>query len=219
MFKDDAEGSLTKINSGDRYKNFMSYCAYDSCIYTRHRDGTLERINQTTLQAEVFFDATPSKCTNYGQAFDPTHPWRLYFSWHTNGDATFQGKAYKNAICWIDVRKLGQPDYEMHVVTRPTTRGHKDGSVEEALFNYPRQFGFDEDGNLFVADYGNHCIRMITPDGLVETVAGRPGQAGFADGSPDESMFKNPWGCTVGPEGVVYISDWGNGRIRKLVIE
>ena len=36
---------------------------------------------------------------------------------------------------------------------------------------------------------------------------------------PVESLFKNPWGVAVNEQGDIYIADWGNARIRKLVIE
>ncbi|KAB5243215.1 hypothetical protein GAC27_09270, partial [Bacteroides thetaiotaomicron] len=29
----------------------------------------------------------------------------------------------------------------------------------------------------------------------------------------------NPWGVAVNEQGDIYIADWGNARIRKLVIE
>jgi hypothetical protein len=60
---------------------------------------------------------------------------------------------------------------------------------------------------------------MISTDGIVSTVAGQPETAGYADGGPDVSLFNSPWGVAVDNNGVVYISDYGNARIRKLVIE
>ena len=60
----------------------------------------------------------------------------------------------------------------------------RDGPIEDALFNYPKDIKFDNDGNMFVADYGNHCIRMISADNIVTTVDGQPGVAGYKDGGP-----------------------------------
>ena len=40
----------------------------------------------------------------------------------------------------------------------------------------------DQDGYVYVADTGNHAIRMISPHGTVTTLAGTPGQAGFQNG-------------------------------------
>ena len=41
--------------------------------------------------------------------------------------------------------------------------------------------GCSTSGNVYVADTGNHCVRMITPAGMVSTIA-RDGTEGFADG-------------------------------------
>jgi hypothetical protein len=45
--------------------------------------------------------------------------------------------------------------------------GDKKGNAATAKFNYPRDSAFDSKGNLFVADYGGHGIRKITPQGIV----------------------------------------------------
>lgn len=201
------------IKDGDRWKNFMNFCTYDSCIYTRNRDGTVTRIHRDTKEPDVFPKATPAGGTNYGQAFGTKYPWRLYFSFHSNTPG------FQHCIAYLDVRKLGTPEGDLVKVTAAGAHGHRDGPVDQALFDYPRQLAFDQDGNMFVADYGNHCIRMISADGIVETVAGQPGVAGYRDGGPDEALFNHPWGVAVDKDGVVYISDWGNARIRKLVIE
>ena len=50
------------------------------------------------------------------------------------------------------------------------------------------------EGRCFVSDHSNHCIRMITPDGSVKTLAGCPGQKGYADGTGTEALFRNPRG-------------------------
>src|SRR5436309_1376070 len=39
----------------------------------------------------------------------------------------------------------------------------------------------DARGNLFIADFGDHRVRMVTPDGVIRTVAGT-GKPGFAGG-------------------------------------
>ena len=50
--------------------------------------------------------------------------------------------------------------------------GHADGQETEAQFNSPRQLVLDEEENLYIADSGNHCIRKVTPEGVVSTVIG-----------------------------------------------
>lgn len=49
--------------------------------------------------------------------------------------------------------------------------GHKDGRALAALFNFPKGIAYDSKGNLFIADMNNHCIRKLSPDGIVTTFA------------------------------------------------
>lgn len=72
-----------------------------------------------------------------------------------------------------------------------------------------------EDGNFYVADRGNHCIRIITPDGEVSTYAGQ-NKAGMADGIASQAEFNNPEGCQFGPDGALYVADYSNHAIRKV---
>ncbi|MDQ2922021.1 MAG: hypothetical protein M3R52_10490 [Acidobacteriota bacterium] len=49
--------------------------------------------------------------------------------------------------------------------------GYKDGKALTALFNFPKGMAYDSKGNLFIADMNNHCIRKLSPDGVVTTFA------------------------------------------------
>ncbi len=49
--------------------------------------------------------------------------------------------------------------------------GYKDGKALTALFNFPKGMAYDSKGNLFIADMNNHCIRKLSPDGMVTTFA------------------------------------------------
>ena len=49
--------------------------------------------------------------------------------------------------------------------------GYKDGRASTALFNSPKGIAYDSKGNLFIADMNNHCIRKLSPDGIVTTFA------------------------------------------------
>ena len=72
-------------------------------------------------------------------------------------------------------------------------------------------------GNLYVADAGNQCIRLVTSQGAVTTVAGKPGGAGgFADGPAAEAQFKQPSGVAVDETGTLYLADTLNHRIRRV---
>jgi DNA-binding beta-propeller fold protein YncE len=92
--------------------------------------------------------------------------------------------------------------------------GFKDGSGTTARFNDPRDLAMDDDGNLYVADTANDRIRKVTPGGAVTTFAG--GTSGAQDGPAAEARFREPYGVTVGPDGDVYVADYGNHRVRKI---
>ncbi len=93
--------------------------------------------------------------------------------------------------------------------------GYQDGPAAEAQFNKPTGVAVDSSGNLYVADTNNHCIRKITPDGTVSTLAGSP-TPGFADGKGKLAQFNLPYGVAVDKDGNVYVADTANHRIRKI---
>ncbi|TXN35208.1 hypothetical protein FVB32_11505 [Flagellimonas hymeniacidonis] len=92
--------------------------------------------------------------------------------------------------------------------------GYEDGPGSEAQFNYPSDIDIDSEGNLFVADYYNHKIRKITPEGIVSTVAG--GDIGFADGPAMSAQFDHPTSVTVDALGNLFVADNENHKIRKI---
>jgi hypothetical protein len=93
--------------------------------------------------------------------------------------------------------------------------GYVNGTGAEAKFNTPCQIDMDAEGNLYVADRANHCIRKITPEGEVSTYAGT-NESGMVNGLLSEARFNNPEGCQLGPDGALYIADYGNNRICKI---
>lgn len=97
--------------------------------------------------------------------------------------------------------------------------GFEDGSVATAKFNTPKGIAVDSEGNLYVADEGNHRIRKIdTKNGVVSTVAGT-GTAGYEDGDPLKAQLNGPTGVWVDADDFIYIADRRNHCIRKLAIE
>ena len=99
---------------------------------------------------------------------------------------------------------------------KPTNKGTNDGMGSAARFYQPEGIAVGNTGNVYVADRGNHTIRMITPDGIVTTLAGAGGQSGANDGSGDAARFSSPIGLAVDGAGNVYVADSGNNRIRKV---
>jgi len=95
--------------------------------------------------------------------------------------------------------------------------GFSDGTGSAARFNNPSSLSFDSNGNLFVADSGNHIIRKITAGGSVTTLAGTGGDHfGSADGVGGAASFFFPDGVATDSSGNVYVTDSDNHTIRKI---
>lgn len=95
-------------------------------------------------------------------------------------------------------------------------QGFQDGPAVQAAFSNPSGVAVDDAGNIYVADTGNHAIRLISSAGQVSTVAGEAGTAGYADGSAAAARFDRPTNLAIDPLGNLYVTDFGNHRIRKL---
>jgi uncharacterized protein (TIGR03437 family) len=91
------------------------------------------------------------------------------------------------------------------------------GSATAAQLNNAQGLAADSAGNLYIADYGNECIRRVSLDGVITTIAGN-GKIGFSgDGGPSTSaQLAFPFGVAADLAGNLYISDTGNARIRRI---
>jgi sugar lactone lactonase YvrE len=96
--------------------------------------------------------------------------------------------------------------------------GFADGQGTAAQFSSPQGIAVAGDGTVYVADCGNHCVRKITAEGAVTTLAGN-GMAGFADSQGRGAQFSSPQGIAVAGDGTVYVADCGNHRVRKITAE
>jgi hypothetical protein len=75
-------------------------------------------------------------------------------------------------------------------------RGHADGPGPDAAFDFPVSLAAADDGTIYVWDTGNHVIRRIAPDGVVDLLAGEPGVPG-ADGDGGPAADAHLGGCDV----------------------
>lgn len=75
----------------------------------------------------------------------------------------------------------------------------------------------DSEDRIYIADTGNHVIRMIDTDGTIYTIAGT-GQAGYGgDGGPaTAAQLDTPSDVAVSANGIIYIADTMNHAIRKI---
>jgi sugar lactone lactonase YvrE len=97
--------------------------------------------------------------------------------------------------------------------------GSVDGVGAAARFVSPRALAVDAAGNVYVADTENQCVRKITVNGVVSTLAGKAGHPGKGDGMGSAARFNDPRGIAVDAAGTVYVADGGNGAIRQVTPE
>lgn len=84
-----------------------------------------------------------------------------------------------------------------------------------------RYFGghwIDHDGTMYIADTGNCVVRKVSPQGVITTVAGIPGDCGDdGDGGPaTEARLNFPVDVAVAPNGDLYIADILSRRVRRV---
>lgn len=114
------------------------------------------------------------------------------------------------------------------------TAGSQDGPANQATFNNPRGVALDGHGYLWIADSNNQTIRRLNiATRIVDTVAGKVGTPGNADGVRDAARFQNPSGVAVvnetadeqlarelrgdpPPPVEVVVADTGNNAVRSV---
>ena len=91
------------------------------------------------------------------------------------------------------------------------------GQANLAQLNAPRGVAVDGAGNVYIADYTNQRIRMVSTTGIITTIAGN-GKSGYAgDGGPGTSaILSQPSGLWVDSKFNVYVADTNNNVIRTL---
>lgn len=106
--------------------------------------------------------------------------------------------------------------------------GYQDGIGSEALFFFDGAKGdpaedwrkgsicVDNDGNVYVGDCVNYCVRKVTPDGTVTTLAGLAGNRGDVDGTGAQARFNGLYGMDCDAEGNIIMTDVFGWKIRKI---
>ena len=100
------------------------------------------------------------------------------------------------------------------VVAGSANTGHVDGQGAAAKFENITGLVYDKAaGKLYVAD--QHCIREVTADGKVTTLAGST-VSGDADGSLAEARFKDIGALALAEDGKLYVADNGNQKVKVI---
>jgi sugar lactone lactonase YvrE len=91
------------------------------------------------------------------------------------------------------------------------------GAATSAALNGPQGVAIGPDGTLYIADTGNHRIRMVSTGGTISTFAGT-GAAGYSgdDGPPAAAVFDRPTALAIDNTGALLVCDTDNHRIRRI---
>jgi len=99
------------------------------------------------------------------------------------------------------------------------TSADKDGTGTGAAFAKTAFAAADKEGNIYVVSGANfNTIRVISKSSTVSTVNTNDA-VGYKDGNEDEARFSSIMGIAVNSKNELYVSDYGNSLIRKVVIE
>ena len=91
------------------------------------------------------------------------------------------------------------------------------GLATNAGVQSPHGVAVSADGALFIAVDGDYVVRYVSPNGVIDTVAGT-GAAGFSgdNGPALAAGLDVPSGLALDREGSLYVADMNNNRIRRI---
>lgn len=119
------------------------------------------------------------------------------------------------------MRHVAESGMVSSVAGKPGKSDHVNGGLAQAKFSdVVVQIACYGQGQKLLADEGNHAIRIVHTErhgGVrVKTVAG--GHQGFQNGPVDTSKFHSPRGVAVDNNGLIYVADYANHRIRMIAL-
>ncbi|HZR16454.1 MAG TPA: hypothetical protein VFE51_03935 [Verrucomicrobiae bacterium] len=181
------------------------YFGFILLVFSEFRAGC-QPLFFTTLAGNAGYGSSDGGAGKYAQFHGPTSV------------AVGQDGAIYVADSFNDtIRKISKTGVVNTIAGLAATSGGVDGPVSNATFNLPMGVAADASGNVFVADFGNSTIRMISPVGRVITIAGLSGVPGSTDGTNDSARFNGPASLAVDKAGNLYVADYWNNLIRSIV--
>jgi len=120
------------------------------------------------------------------------------------------------------IRKINTSGIISTIAGTGNTSGYSgDGGLATAAKLYsPNDICLDAQGNLYIADRDNHCIRKVNSSGIISTIAGIGGSLNYGftgdGGAATSAKLNKPQSISIDNLGNLYISDYTNNRIRKV---
>ena len=227
--KENFKNSYPALN-GDDFNTLFTHPIDGTIFLCRGRDATLHKAvwNEKTQMWD------PKQIAKMGPS-----GWFQCVTFHPSGNFAYLIARDKQCVMKAEYNWAGKYlETPITFAGEFGSYGYKDASQNSARFDNPMQgcFVLNEEYvaeqrldvyDFYLTDAANHCIRKITPDGIVTTFAGRGSYStdqivsGYIDGDPRETArFNYPLGlCYEESTGTFYVGDNGNHRVRTIALQ
>jgi sugar lactone lactonase YvrE len=96
---------------------------------------------------------------------------------------------------------------------------YAEGTGAGATFSAPVGITFEPTCDcLYIADTGNHLIRVLSTGATSTRLAGTPNNAGYTDGGALTALFSGPNGVAANATSI-YVTDLNNHRVRLITLD
>jgi hypothetical protein len=181
--KVDAQGNVTTFASATEGRGFKA--PFDGMLcFTIDSAGTIYVVDRDPGGSHVI------KITSTGEVTVFRHLLNYFVYSIAVDDSGLLYSTSPSKHC-IYRAKLGVDDKATVFAGKEQQPGIVDATGEQSLFNQPWGLVVGSDRNVYVADFDNHRIRRVTPEGIVTTLAGN-GNGMRMDGMGVEASFYYP---------------------------
>ena len=201
----DGTGSSAKFN----YPLGMVTDADNNIYVADAANNAIRKITPDGVVTTLAGNGTSGNANGAGAAATFNQPLALAMDASNNLLVTEEGN--------FDIRKITLAG-EVTTFAGSGVSGSADGPAATATFNVPVGITIDTQGNIYISDSNNGTIRIITPSGIVGTLAGN-GDKSSTDGIGFTSSFDNPLGIAINENGQMYILDNASNKVRIATIQ
>lgn len=192
----------------------LGHDAAGNLYITQGTNNTIRRINTTGIINTIAGNGLPRYTGDEGPALKAImEP----YSVTTDTASNVYIFDFRNG----EVRKIPAGSTTIHRIGGNGLIGYDgdEGYATVASFNRYCTINVDRPGNIYIVDQLASAVRKIgVVDGVIRRIAGSPSVTGFTgDGGPaTAARLTYPFAATVDTSGNVFITDQGNGRVRKI---
>lgn len=232
-------GQTVRTHAGMAYTGTGSYTGYrnnkkDSVLFSAPMGIEVDTTGRLYVSNEhnIFWISGNTAFLAAGYALDPTEPGAADSKDLAGSQARFSRPAglainpltNELIVADLDNNQIRKVERFINTATQQvvsTLAGVKllngaylDAANASAKFNQPVGVAVASNGDVYVADRANPCIRKIS-NGNVSTIAGSPGNAGHANGIGTAAKFSAPYNVFIDGNSLL-VADYGNTAIRKI---